>query len=525
MNKLKNLVRRLQLVVLILLVMQVSIKTSFAQNQLNYSPTINFTYTNEKAYTADINNDNFNDIVLYNTTTGLVTALNHNGNNNAMEFDSIFSITLNGETLLDVKQIDQSGEADLITYKAGLLYDELKYYPSTGSAFSSGITLTDSLPNADYQFGTLDINNDGVFDIYALNQANNTLYYYIVNTATLPLSFSTLSMPAIPSNSTVHIFTGHFQSAMLNDLCFVIDSSGVASSNYTFQVIQNNSGTSLSIGFSTQNNIASPNQQFYAGKFTNDDFTDIAIYPANQHVYVLHNLNGLNFDSILLWQSGITQPPNKFTFNAGNYKGTSMYNTDELMLLETYTDPQFNSDLGRTYIDTVSYTATAYSFGLNEMSIAPCFGNPIVDTSTDFHLVNGDFNSDGSMDMVLYNPTKHILKVGIMQSVTIPSSYVQGYCWPQSAAPGKSINFYISGTPSSTGTIDIFRYVSRDDKVIDTFVTSITLPNGITTQITNPNVVISGCGWNISATLLITNNTDWPSGYYAARVSNWSSYL
>lgn len=517
----------------IFLLMQVMTYKGFAQTQINYSPQIGFTYSDEKVFNADINHDGNLDIILYNSSSEEVTALKHNGNNNAngMQFGNPFSIPITSESLIDVKNINDNNanntdqEADLITYKAGITYDEFYYYKSTGSSFLSGVSISNnSLLHANYQFGTFDIDNDGDFDIYALDQANSKFYYGITNNLTV--TFSQIpNIPTIPANATVHIFSGHFQSATYNDICYVVEyPNNPANSNYNFQVLKNNNGISLSVDFNSTDNNVSPNRQFFAGKFTTDNFTDIAIYESgsaianiNGYIDVQSNVAGTMFSvSANHWQSGLTPPNNaSFLVNAGNYSANSSY--DDMIFLET-SATLAPVNLGNSYLDINTENNSTFTLSL-PLGIAPCNANPIApNLSTDFHIVNGDFNQDNIADFVLYNPTDHVIKAGILTTPPVPK--LDGYCWPLSAAPSETIDFFISGAPLP-GTVDIYRYESRNASVDAIYVTSLALQGGLIpdqTANTNSNAVQDGCGWNSTVSLNIPNG--WPSGYYAAVVTN-----
>ena len=241
---------------LFILLTQFISASSIAQNQINYSPALYplVPYTDEKVFSADINADGHLDIILYKSSSGLVTALKHNANNNAndMQFGSPFSVSIGSEILIDVKDINQDSYADLITYKVNANNVELYCYLSNGQAFALPVLLSNSLQNANYQFGTFDMDNDGDFDIYALDKDNSLFYCGIVNNLTVTFSQG-LNIPFIPANAPVHIFSGHFCYDPLNvntiDLCYVVETPNGNTSDYYFQVLKNNNGTSLSLDF------------------------------------------------------------------------------------------------------------------------------------------------------------------------------------------------------------------------------------------------------------------------------------
>lgn len=493
--------------------------TSFAQSQINYGSTINYPYSGENVFTGDVNKntDSYNDIILYDAAaTPNITVLMHNANANvSFVYTQSWDISLDaGEELWDVKDLDGAGGIDLLTKVVNGNNLELYVRFNNGSFFGSKQSIG-TIPNANYTFGTLYLNAGNILDIYFFNNSTHVLNYTTINASFQLQTLQTINLNA--SSIATHIFVGHFTQNALDEIAYVEETTNAPNSHYEVQVLKNNNGVSLSLDFNYYYNISgyngSSNQKFYAGKFTNDSYTDIAIFATtviNSNFYVIQNLSGTSFVTpFTLWQGNITQPPNAFTLDVGNYKSNN--NTDEILVMETFTAPQFAADLGRTYVDESSYN----DFTLIEQTVAPCNTNPITQNSLDYHVVQGDFDQSGAMDFVLYNPTLNLLKAGIFK--TLPVTTVQGYSWPQSAAPTETINFYISGT-NLPGSIDVFRYESRGINIDEIYVTSLPLPNGIVTQTSNIDVVKDGCGWQVSATLNIPNG--WPSGYYAARVTN-----
>ena len=509
-KNLKNLVRSSQLAVLILLFIQLSSKNVLAQYHVNYSPLINFGYTSEKAFCADVNNDNYTDIILHNSISGTVTALKHNTNLNAIEFVNPFSIGINNEILIDVKQLDGATGADLISYRPGATIDEIIGYYSNPTSFANGVTIC-TLAHGDYQFGTIDINNDGKFDIYALNKTTSTFYYCIVNAAaTLPLTFTSFSLPTIPANGIVHLFTGHFQSTALTDICYVIEEPTLGNSNYFVNVLVNN-GSSLVNGASTNNYnyVGSPNQQFYTGKFTNDNYSDLLILvDVSSDIYVLGNINGSGFPNFNSWNTNYSTNLQN-SFSVGNYD--KLQSLDEFMIIKS-NEP---SNLGQVdlQVSRANSVPQENRMATTNLPIEPCNGpgNPLTTQAADYITIPADFNNDNQADYLLYSPSQSFLKVGVIKRK------VEGYCWPQSAKVNQTIDFYLSS--EAMLDISVVKLESRNANLTEvSTLISQTLSPGEQPFLANTDIVAQGCGWSSSYTLTIPNGNGWGSGFYALKI-------
>jgi hypothetical protein len=98
---------------------------------------------------------------------------------------------------------------------------------------------------------------------------------------------------------------------------------------------------------------------------------------------------------------------------------------------------------------------------------------------------------------------------------TISSSdVVEGYCWPLSASPGDSIDFFISAT--SSYVLDYVRLSDLDDNGSGPPLLSHGEKNALV-QPAYDNAWRDGCGWEAISQLRVP--ADWPSGLYAARLT------
>ena len=90
------------------------------------------------------------------------------------------------------------------------------------------------------------------------------------------------------------------------------------------------------------------------------------------------------------------------------------------------------------------------------------------------------------------------------------TEHLEGYCWPLSASPGDTIDFYVSAD-----TVYNFSFVRLDGQPAD----GLGSPIGASTtmasspQVTAPDWTSSGCGWSLSYSFVVP--ADWASGIYA----------
>jgi N,N-dimethylformamidase beta subunit-like, C-terminal len=105
-----------------------------------------------------------------------------------------------------------------------------------------------------------------------------------------------------------------------------------------------------------------------------------------------------------------------------------------------------------------------------------------------------------------------------ISSITSIINYVapiEGYCWPLSAFPGESINFFVSA--SYNYIFDYVRLTDLDENGSGTPLIS----KGEQTAFVQPvpdNAWRDGCGWAPTHHLIVP--ADWPSGFYAARLTS-----
>ena len=94
------------------------------------------------------------------------------------------------------------------------------------------------------------------------------------------------------------------------------------------------------------------------------------------------------------------------------------------------------------------------------------------------------------------------------------SDVIAGYCWPLSASPGDSIDFFISAANSYI--LDYVRLSDLDENGSGAPL----LSRGKQTALVQPayaNAWRDGCGWETTSQLTVP--ADWPSGLYAARLT------
>jgi len=102
---------------------------------------------------------------------------------------------------------------------------------------------------------------------------------------------------------------------------------------------------------------------------------------------------------------------------------------------------------------------------------------------------------------------------------SIPSTdEVLGYCWPLSASPGHSIDFFISAPHSYI--LDYVRLSDLDENGSGAPLLSRGKQGALVQPVYN-NAWRDGCGWEATSQLIVP--ADWPSGLYAARLTSTDS--
>jgi hypothetical protein len=92
---------------------------------------------------------------------------------------------------------------------------------------------------------------------------------------------------------------------------------------------------------------------------------------------------------------------------------------------------------------------------------------------------------------------------------------VLGYCWPLSASPGESIDFFVSAL--NNYILEYIRLTDLDKNGSGTPLISLGEQTGLMQPIPD-TAWRDGCGWNL--TFRLTVPEDWPSGYYGARLTS-----
>lgn len=484
---------------------------SKAQEQkLNFTPSI-IGYNNEKVFKAKMNNDNALDLVLYDESANLVKVLLSNGdftyssnvNSNLSFTENInlfpqYALMSNTETLIDVKDYNNDNRADLLIKQVnGVGGDKIILLTNTGSGFNNGITLN-TLVHSNYTFGLLDLDNDNDLDIYAIDYTSVQANIQFITNNLNASSFTQTSFTIPATGSNRKFVEGKFTASGFNELMYYEENSA----GHTLQVLQNNS-VGFSLGYYIQDNSLSTNWDIYTGNFTNDIYTDVAVYYGSGDIYVFANTIGTNFSNLTSWASGLSPQSSslKFTLNVIDYRNDAK---DDILLVEGFSSNL--NYLGKIYIED---NKTGISdFSLNELAIA-AGANPLLSSSIGWEIDNADFNNDDIIDLLVWDKTQTKL------AIALTNTTLQGYCWPLAARPNETINFYFSGKGSTNMSID--SYESVDDNVSITHVTDVTINPVL--QPTAVDVISEGCNWTLNSfALTIPNN--WESGYYAGKITD-----
>jgi hypothetical protein len=372
---------------------------------------------------------------------------------------------------------NSDGLDDLLYYQpagVGLVYVAL----STGAGFADPLPWTVLDPTGNWQLMIGDYDSNGTDDLAAYRTVNGDIFVGPSDGTAFnfdPLPWATVSPAA------GWVFTsGDFTNDGFDDLAGYYAGTGAV------WVGRNDTGT-FQFGAGPWITVSpAANWQFVKGDFDDDGLTDLGGYqPSNGSIWQLKNVAGLSFTA---QQLSSLLPAAGWSIQGGQFESGG-----RAEFLASHND-------GNLWVGRYSNVCDAtYSFSLAG-TVTPATG---------WQYSSGDFNGDAATDTLAFYLSSGGAWVGLNQGFSEP---VGGYAWPQSAAPGGTINFYASGF--TTGNVEFYRHVADELGVIN-------LPVGRTTyvptiQTTNNHPERFGAGWGVSFSQTIPDG--WKSGIYSAMV-------
>ncbi len=477
-----------------------------AKNYFDFSTSLPALNPGDVVKTGDMNGDGKLDIVVYAPTDGSLKVGINNGQ---------FSYT-NGSSNLGFTFSKWSPDLSPIAgwtliigdYSGDGLNDIVLYHPSyqgnnTIGSIWVGVNNGNSWFNYqlwglvnrphNWQFVQGDFNMDGKQDLvgYQPNyngSATHAGVWGFINTGTA-FNITPWYTSLAPATGW-QIFPGDFTNDGKPDIaCFY-------PGNATMWVIGNNAsvgastGTFVNTGNYWWSDVPSSNGwEFYTGDFTGDNVPDFAGYNKdNGTVNMLKNNVSLNNFQSSVWRT--VAPANGYKFSTGDFSG------DNKLDMVGY----FPSNASMWML----FNTNNSLFDVNQWDY-----NQNLSSSAGWALQTGDFNNDNRPDALGFDESSGAFKLGIN------APHLEGYCWPMSARPNDTINFYISG--NGVRNIVVEQYFSVDDHV--TSVVKAVIPNiNHKAQYIPGDAWKNGCNWSNPYKLAIPVN--WQSGFYAVKLTD-----
>jgi len=321
-------------------------------------------------------------------------------------------------------------------------------------------------PAAGWQFNVGDFTGNGVADILGYHPSNGSLWVGENTGGQFTLSLWATVDPVDGWQFATGFFKGHAKR----------DVFGYHPSNGSLWVGENTGGGFTFEQWSTVD--PADGWQFVADDFTGNGRTDVMGYhPSNGSVWVGENTGTeFNFSE---WAT--VQPAAGWQFSSGHFTGRAR--TDLV---------GYDSSSGTLWVGE----NTGSNFAFQEWAtVNPPMG---------WRFVADVFTDDRWTDVAGYHPDTGGIWLG--EASVRP---IEAYCWPLSAAPGETIDFFVSGEGPSHARFQ--RHTSTSDDVDS--VTVMSLDFDAVGQTVPVLAGHTGCGWDSTFSVTVPNT--WTSGFYS----------